>query len=456
MIRKIMLPLAFGILLLTACRAGLGTPAAPAVDSGAAITQASAASANPDSSRAPALAEIAVTIDRSTIERTSALRLGVTHTQYSVADSTNAAAVRAAEDLLRDAAVFQNQHLMGWGALNPEPSPGVYDWTTLDARIDMIRSMGAVPVITLCCAPDWMKGGKPGQTDWSRLDSAPLPGFYGAFAELSAAAARRYPDVQYFQVWNEMKGFWNASLDNWDFAAYTDLYNAVYDALKAVRSDIQVGGPYLVVEGTGSNRGGWPAETPIRARQWEGIRYWLEHKHGAEFITLDRSWRDWHDPYAYDPADLLALTHLYRDVADQIRRETDLPLWWAEYYTEGFGPNAAAQASVLYHMLMGGSAAALLWNPLDNGETSHGIIRDVRAPDGGQPTVLYEVFRGFHDYFGAGTSILKAASSSPDVEVLASPGKTMLINKRPGPVSVRLGAATMTIPAYSVLFIDTP
>ena len=63
----------------------------------------------------------------------------------------------------------QNQHIMGFGGGNPEPSPGEYDWTSLDRRVEMMRRTGARIVITLCCAPDWMKGGEPGETDWDNL-----------------------------------------------------------------------------------------------------------------------------------------------------------------------------------------------------------------------------------------------------------------------------------------------
>src|SRR5207245_1228337 len=103
---------------------------------------------------------------------------------------------------------------------------------TLDARISAIHAMGAVPVITLCCAPDWMKGGQAGTTDWSRIEVAPLSSHYGDFAALAAAVARRYPEVKYYQVWNELKGFWNDSANTWDYVGYTSFYNQVYDALK--------------------------------------------------------------------------------------------------------------------------------------------------------------------------------------------------------------------------------
>lgn len=87
----------------------------------------------------------------------SALGWGFTHTQYS-ADTGADDAVARARDLLSGQSLPQNQALMGWGAGNPEPSPGTYDFSDLDRRVAFIRSTGATPVITLCCAPDWMKG----------------------------------------------------------------------------------------------------------------------------------------------------------------------------------------------------------------------------------------------------------------------------------------------------------
>ena len=67
-----------------------------------------------------------------------------------------------------------------------------YDWSSLDRRVNqMVKTenfsllppehivfikveTGGTPVITLCCAPDWMKGGEPGFTNWSRLEVAGL------------------------------------------------------------------------------------------------------------------------------------------------------------------------------------------------------------------------------------------------------------------------------------------
>jgi hypothetical protein len=94
----------------------------------------------------------------------SRLHVGVTHTQFS-AETGGALGRRRARCLLAARPMVQNQHLMGWGAGNPEPAPGQYDWGSLDARVDLIRRTDGTPVLTLCCAPDWMKGGRAGTPD---------------------------------------------------------------------------------------------------------------------------------------------------------------------------------------------------------------------------------------------------------------------------------------------------
>jgi hypothetical protein len=134
----------------------------------------------------------------------NAFEIGITHTHHDLAPWGNLASVARAKGLLSQQVLrHQNQHIMGFGAMNPEPAPGYYNWTSLDQRIALMSSVNATIVVTLCCAPDWMKGGKPNVTDWSKIAIAPLPTHYNDFAVLSAQVARRYPQIQYFQVWNE-------------------------------------------------------------------------------------------------------------------------------------------------------------------------------------------------------------------------------------------------------------
>ncbi len=409
----------------------------------------------------PSAAPVTVTVDRSVSAGVSRFEAGVTHTQYSLdVGGADPQAVARAKTLLEGACRYQVQSIMGWGTLNPEPSPGVYQWDTLDSRLRLIRSMGATPVITLCAAPDWMKGGQAGQTDFSKIEVAPLPEHYGDFAALAAQVARRYPDVTHFQVWNEFKGLWDSSHNNWDYVHYTELYNKVYDALKAVNPKIQVGGPYLVIEGTGSKTGGWETEAPIRARQWEVLNYWLTHKHGADFIVLDRGLITYQDKTPYSEAQKAGLTHWFGDIARQVRARTNLPLWWAEFYGAGDTPAAVAaiHASTMLHMLKGGTSVALLWGPMEehNVDYNNALFSDVRQPGGGQPTPNYAIFQVFHTDFGPGTKLVKAVSSSPDVEALASAKKTLLINKRSVPISIRLNGHPLTLAADAVWVTATP
>ena len=229
------------------------------------------------------------------------------------------------------------------GRRSPEPAPGVYRFASLDHRIDFIRQAGGIPVITLCCAPDWMKGGTPGQTNWNRLTAAPLPEHYADFAALSGVIARRYPDVGHFLVWNEFKGFFDEENNRWDAEAYTDLYNEVYEAVKAVNPLNRIGGPYLDMAsppsgttGQGSSlRGPWGT---VDQGALDAFDYWLAHKRGADFVVVDGHTTDGDDPDEFAALEKLSAVGWW------IRARTELPLWWAQWYVEPAGSRISASA----------------------------------------------------------------------------------------------------------------
>src|SRR5690606_22959130 len=222
------------------------------------------------------------------------LELGVTHTQKSLDESGSdpEARRRGIEILSADAAIWQNHHLMGFGTSNPEPEPGEYDWDTLDQRMRLTEQTGQRTMLTLCCAPDWMKGGEEGETDWDELEEAPLPEHFDDFARLAAEAVTRYPQIERVMVWNELKGFWHDEENRWDYEGYTDLYNRVYRAVKDARPDVQVGGPYVVLisldpgarDTSPTVTGPWGAADQ---RTLDVIDYWLEHNVGADFLAVD-------------------------------------------------------------------------------------------------------------------------------------------------------------------------
>ena len=249
---------------------------------------------------------------------------------------------------------------------------------------------------------------------------------------------------------------------------YTDLYNAVYQAIKTVRPDAAVGGFYLAVTGDAANTLGYSGrdtETPMIRRDLDCLEYWLKHNAGADFLVVDRWLAGWNDQNRISETNQLALTWTYQTVLQAIRAKSSLPLWYGEYYTARYDAgalqfDACAEASIYLWMNRGAGATpvtALLWNPSEGeSEVTHPLFTRTATPDGGQPTPHYSVFKWFHDYFGPGTPLCQAISSDPEIEVLASPAKTLLINKRNSAQTVTVNGTAFFMPAYGVLLLDTP
>ncbi|QRY48441.1 xylan 1,4-beta-xylosidase [Mycolicibacterium boenickei] len=315
---------------------------------------------------------------------------GFTHTQFS-ADDGDPAAVDTAQAAIKSVPMVQAQAIMGWGVDNPEPSPGSFDFRTLDRRMEFIRRSGGVPVIVLCCAPDWMKGGEPGQTDWDRLEDAPRPEHFADFAALGAEVARRYPYVRHFLVWNEFKGFFNHQRKRWEAPEYVDLFNAVYDALKEVNPANQVGGPYLDFaqpfdESHSSPylRGPWGS---VDQRVLEAFVYWAQHRKGADFVVVDG-----HATTGEGNTDEFTALEKFAAVDTWLQSQVDLPIWWAEWYVEGSRADwsdehkVALRVAAMIELAGSGAYTALYWNPRP-GEAGCAtcLWTDTRMADGGEP-----------------------------------------------------------------------
>jgi Glycosyl hydrolases family 39 len=334
------------------------------------------------------------------VKQPAKMDLGVTHTQDSLDDSEpDAARARGMKILSNDGAVWQNIHLMGFGTLNPEPSPGEFDWDSLDKRMELVKDTDGKAMLTLCCSPDWMKGGPDGATDWDKLEKAPVPEHYADFAKLAAAAVQRYPQVTRVLVWNELKGFYDEDKNRWDYEGYTQFYNEVYQAVKAVRPDVQVGGPYEVMtslapdQATGSAlKGDWGVADQ---RALDVVDYWLSHNVGADFIVLDGATST---QQKTKPATIDQGSAKFADVDQWIRQRTQLPIWWAEFYSDlpdgvDGGPSAPASAASdlasIAAMARSGSAGALKWGPQGSKGLEYAALwTDSTEEDGGQPTPL--------------------------------------------------------------------
>ncbi|MGQ4434160.1 GH39 family glycosyl hydrolase [Streptomyces sp. SAS_260] len=400
---------------------------------------------------------------------------GFTHTQYSADEGSDTATERV-EGLLGKSRLPQDQAIMGWGADNPEPVQGRYDFGALDRRIDFMRTSGGTPVITLCCSPDWMKGGKSGvgNTNWSQasLETAPKPDHYADYAALAATVAKRYPDVTHFIVWNEFKGFWNDSKQRWDYEGYTQLYNLVYKALKKVNPKIMVGGPYLVMDSVDPRdanasrtfRGSWGA---MDQRIIDAFDYWNEHRAGADFVVVDGS------SYTNDD-DLLpnefGATDKLTAVSRWVREQThDLPLWWAEYYVEPADGNddrkgwsethrVAVQATGMIAMAKGGATSGFYWNPeAEKGTECAGCLwTPTDGSAGGRQLPMYDLVSRFHAAFGPGATfetVPVAADDVPNVRVLATDRTVLVVNTLDRQISAEVDGKTFDMTAYGVKWL---
>ncbi|MGW4799579.1 GH39 family glycosyl hydrolase [Nonomuraea sp. NPDC004297] len=381
-------------------------------------------------------------------------RWGITHTQYS-ADNEPQEVVEQARGVLGRVPMLQNQHIMGWGVGNPEPSPGQYNFRDLDRRLTFMASSRAVPVITLCCAPDWMKGGQAGRTDWSKNHTvAPEKEHFDDFAKLAARVAKQYPTVKHYMVWNEFKGFWDPATNRWDAEAYTEMYNKVYAALKAVNQDIQVGGPYVSI---GSDQRGGPSELTgpwgtIDQRSLDAVKYWIDNKKGADFIVVDGA--SMTNDKGNTPDDFAAQAK-FGAITTWLREESDdLPVWWAEWYVEpensqwSEDKRTAVQATALMEFARSGVTTALYWNPQLKGEGE--CAGCLWAPKVGGELPMAGLLSGFTKWFPSGVRAEEVRTSDPKVKALGQERQVVMVNTSDQDVTVTVDGRQVTLRPYEI------
>jgi hypothetical protein len=426
-------------LVLALAPAACGTPAEPGLPQGQAAT---ASPAQPGSS--PGQAPPPVPADWP--------RWGITHTQLSANNESDRVAQNATR-LLSAAPMLQNQHIMGFGVGNPEPSPGRFDFTDLDSRVTLMDRSGGLPVITLCCAPDWMKGGAAGQTDWNTLTDAPQAQHFDDFATLAATVAKRYSHIRYFMVWNEFKGFWRDTSQRPNAEAYTQLYNKVYTALKAVNPDIQVGGPYIPINshtsGSGSEvQGPWGI---VDQHSLDALEYWLDHKKGADFIVVDGA--SVTEEHQLIPDEFGALGK-FSTVTRWLRDKSgDLPVWWAEWYiapeqnTWSEPRRLAVQAASMMEFATSGAATALYWSPQAGTGACPGCLW---SPADGSALPTYDLMADFTKWFPAGVPLEQVTSSDPKVRVLAQKRQLVMVNTTNAPRTATVDGRQVELQPYQV------
>jgi hypothetical protein len=266
----------------------------------------------------------------------------------------------------------------------------------------------------------------------SSPDLAPTPGHYRDFATLAAKIARSFPQVKYFLVWNEFKGFWSKATNGWNIRGYTAMYNDVYTAIKRVRPDALVGGPYAPTPPYPTPRPGNLQSTPhgvwgyLDQRTLNAIRYWLTYRAGADFVAVDGP--DF--PKTGPITDPLTATLKYVAVNLWLRHQTSLPIWWVESpvqpATSGWSQARAAAIRVATLIQLASSSASVEMQWLGRNVPDEGLWTATGQPWGGRPTSLARTLPGV-------LSVLRyplSESTSPYVGVLVASGRggTIAVN----------------------------
>jgi hypothetical protein len=455
-----------------------------------------------------AVADVKVTVNTHTSTGVSQFSPGITHVDQGLdypLGNNNLSAINNAKSLIKQAFPYENTAIMAWGAPDPWPDPSQPEpthWRYLDNRLNLITSTGGIPVLTLSEAPWWMKGQLQanGTTrlltaadEWSDIGygSRILDNQMDAWLHLVQRVAERYMappyNVRYFQVWNELKGYYNPGTNAYDYNAspgnpneptathgYTYMYNQVYNQLMQVANElhiseesIKVGGPYVVMDSWSS-----PNQSHLSniskaygiydERSIDVVLYWLQHKVGAGFITLDSGDENKDNVNNADP---FTASERFADMTQWLRSldptrypgATTLPVWFAEWYATPYGNtpnndyNNAIKAYAMIKFLQAGGSVAFSWGWATNGPSDTNIWTATTQPGGGQPLPVYYSYKAFKDYFGPGTRTYKTTISDPEsVAALASSSHVMLINKTTRNINVGINNKVVLLKSYQV------
>lgn len=458
----------------------------------------------------PSPAAVHVSVDLASPLLTSQFAPGLTLVDNSLSysnDSNDPAAINRVESLIKQGITYINTPIMAWGVDDPWPDPTQPEptnWDSLDARVRLITQLGGTPVITLSEAPWWMKGQlEPDGTtrqltqndEWSDIaySSRILDNKMGAWLHLVERVAERYMippfNVRYFQVWNELKGYYDPITNAYDYTTspgepngpnarhgYTFMYNQVYNTLMQVAtslnipsSTVKVGGPYVVMDTWSSPAQSNPSNITkaygtYDQRSLDVVLYWLQHKAGAGFITLDSSNSNKDGANITDP---FTAAQKFADVTQWVRSlnsfeypgAASLPIWWAEWYARPYtnvtdaNYNNAVKTYAMMELIKAGGSVTLEWGGLGDGPANTGLWTNTTA-GGGQPLPWYSSYRAFKDDFSAGTRIYTATVSNPaQVDALASASRVMLVNKTARSISVTVNCTAVTLSPYQTLVV---
>jgi hypothetical protein len=210
-------------------------------------------------------------------------------------------------------------------------SDPAYRWDAVDPVLQGLRARGIAPLVTLYGTAPWANGGRKPNVAPTRSTT---------FADFAYAAAKRYPFVRKWTIWNEPNQ--RLSLARTSPALYVKrLLNPAYAAIHHANHGALVAGGVTAPRG---NTGGY------------GPLAWVRGMAKAH-AKLDAYA---HNPYATRPlespfrgacpyCDVISMANLNRLVKEVRRNFGNKPIWLTEYGyqtnpPDPFGVSASAQA----------------------------------------------------------------------------------------------------------------
>ena len=201
--------------------------------------------------------------------------------------------------------------------------------------------------------------------------------------------------MHYFQVWSELKGYWNAQAGQWDAAGYTQPTTTCTWRSRqstppfkwAVHTSFW---PTAPKPGAAGLSGPWGS---VDSRALAVLIYWLTHAVGADFVAVDADSEPSEGPAPVDPFRALGK---FAAVDDWLTARTSLPIWWSEFYVQPGSTSWTTQhqdavlTAALGLMDRSGASVALLWGPEQDGQGGQlGYLwTSCAQTGGGRPTPL--------------------------------------------------------------------
>ena len=450
---------------------------------------------------------------------TSSYRTAVSHVAIADLRGGDATAVARAKASLATGLYFHRQSVMSYGANDPWEWDGTgerpaepWNWSNLDANLQMIADMNGTPILGFAQWPWHMRGIWDGTittpcTVADRLsdNGRPLTDSIADVRHFVRRVAERFLPlgVRWWQLTNweahgferdREGGFTDQGFD--DYAgtpAHSDmgmayLHNQVYAELMAVAGELGIDRSELHIL-TGyfrlGTRGVPNAESvavghPLREQVWGtankvGINAILGHlplltPGSFDYWGYDIGSLNQDDVVLTDDwTNLQKFTAIGQHIKDLVAAIGfgDKGCFVSERYTKpqtdpGINQQqlrAAINAEAERRFLLLGITSAIYWSPIGRAnepgaEAEAGLITSVATSDGGQTQAAFDALKLYHDYFSAGTPIHDCTVTGTGVSAIAMPQKILVINHDNVSKTVDVASRRYTLAENEVKLVD--